>query len=274
MGDLSETSEWKKKGKFRHYFPTLARRHNSPISQVFLDPFTKPTVVISDYREVNDILSRRDAVDVKRGKKTHVFAGILPHSFTAMETYDPRFKPCRDLTRNLMTPSFLNKVGPSPSPWLGILRTDYAQVNAPRIHAVVLDLIRLWRLKAQLAGDRYFDVSSDIHEFPFDAILTAALGLDPEGGDIARQLAFLSETQHPDFFVDAPPKTPIKIPSLPISPSPSPTPSTSPGHASTTHSTYAAPPSARLGTPPSHTSPRASPPRIRNPIRSRLYCST
>jgi len=130
-----------------------------------------------------------------------------------------------------MTPSFLNKVGPSPSPWLGILRTDYAQVNAPRIHAVVLDLIRLWRLKAQLAFDRYFDVSSDIHEFPFDVILTAALGLDPEGGDIARQLAFLSETQNPDFFVDAPPKTPIKTPSLPISPSPSPTPSTSPGHA-------------------------------------------
>ena len=110
MGDLPEIGEWQARGKMRPWFLSQAHRHNSPITQIFLGPFAKPAVLVSDYREANDILSHRDAVDFKRGKKVDVFAGILPHAFPALETYDPRFKACRDLTRDLMAPSLLGAV--------------------------------------------------------------------------------------------------------------------------------------------------------------------
>jgi hypothetical protein len=111
MGDLAELGERQKNGgSMRPWFLEQARRHNSAITQIFLGPFAKPAVLISDYVEVNDILSHRDAVDFKRGKKVDVFSGVLPHAHPAMETFDPRFKSSRDLVRDLMVPSFLNKV--------------------------------------------------------------------------------------------------------------------------------------------------------------------
>ena len=111
MGDLAELGEREKKGKgMRPWFLEQAFRHNSAITQIFLGPFAKPAVLVSDFREVNDILSHRDAVDFKRGKKVDVFRGILPHAHAAMETFDPNFKSNRDLLRDLMTPSLLQSV--------------------------------------------------------------------------------------------------------------------------------------------------------------------
>ncbi|KAK4154499.1 cytochrome P450 [Chaetomidium leptoderma] len=177
-GDLAEVVEFGTRGgSFRLWFLEQATRHNSAITQVFLGPFVKPAVVVSDYREVHDILSHRDGVDFKRGKKVDAFRGILPHAFPAMETFDPLFKPSRDLARDLMTPSILHSV------------------NAPRIHDVTMSLLELWTLKLRLAGGKPFDVSEDVSEFSFDAILSAATGLGPDGGDVKRQLQHLTAHQ-------------------------------------------------------------------------------
>lgn len=92
------------------WFLEQAHRHGSAIMQIFLGPFAKPAILISDFWEVNDILMYREA-DFKRGKKVDVFSGILPHAHPAMETFDPRFKSTRDLVRDVMTPSFLHSVG-------------------------------------------------------------------------------------------------------------------------------------------------------------------
>ncbi|KAJ5462944.1 hypothetical protein N7475_007888 [Penicillium sp. IBT 31633x] len=174
MGDLAELGERQKDTQgMRPWFLEQARRHNSAITQIFLGPFAKPAILLSDYREVNDILSHRDAVDFKRGKKVDVFSGILPHAHPAMETFDPRFRESRDLVRDLMAPSFLHTV------------------NAPHTYVVACNLLELWRFKAQLASGRPFDVVNDIVEFSFDSILSAATGLGPEGGDIKRQLSYL-----------------------------------------------------------------------------------
>ena len=111
MGDLAELGEREKKGEgMRPWFLEQAYRHQSAVTQIFLGPFARPAVLVSDFREVNDILSHRDGVDFKRGKKVDVFSGILPHAHPAMETFDPRFKSSRDLVRDLMAPSFLNSV--------------------------------------------------------------------------------------------------------------------------------------------------------------------
>ncbi|KAF3809047.1 Cytochrome P450 71D8 [Colletotrichum gloeosporioides] len=187
MGDLTELEEWDKSGKgIRPWFLAQAPRHNSALTQIFLGPFAKPAVLVSDYREVNDILSHRDAVDFKRGKKVDVFRGLLPHAFPSMETFDPRFKSSRDLVRDLMAPSFLHSV------------------NAPHVYAVSCNLLELWRTKARLARGRPFNVFNDIVEFSFDAILSAATGLGPEGGDVKRQLSYLSDHDNKEsHFTDS-----------------------------------------------------------------------
>jgi hypothetical protein len=121
MGDLAELGERQKDIQgMRPWFLEQAHRHNSAITQLFLGPFSKPAILLSDYREVNDILSHRDAVDFKRGKKVDVFSGLLPHAHPAMETFDPRFRESRDLVRDLMAPTFLNnvraqRISPNPS---------------------------------------------------------------------------------------------------------------------------------------------------------------
>ncbi|KAK4185132.1 cytochrome P450 [Podospora australis] len=177
MGDLPEIAEFgTKAGSFRLWFVEQGTRHNSAITQIFLGPFLKPAVIVSDYREVHDILSHRDAVDFKRGKKVDAFRGILPHAFPAMETFHQHFKPSRDLARDLMTPSILNNV------------------NAPKIHDVTTNLLQLWRLKMESADGRAFDVSHDVSEFSFDAILSAATGLGLDGGDIKCQFLHLQRS--------------------------------------------------------------------------------
>ncbi|GKT43285.1 cytochrome P450 monooxygenase TRI13 [Colletotrichum spaethianum] len=184
MGDLAELGEWEKNGKgIRPWFLAQAHRHNSALTQIFLGPFAQPAVLVSDYREVNDILSHRDAVDFKRGKKVDVFSGLLPHAFPAMETFDPRFKSSRDLVRDLMAPSFLNTV------------------NVPHVYAVACNLLELWSTKARMAKGHPFNVFNDIVEFSFDAILSAATGLGPEGGDVKRQLSHLAAVEDDGSYV-------------------------------------------------------------------------
>ncbi|KAI1437463.1 cytochrome P450 [Xylaria sp. CBS 124048] len=187
FGDVPEIAEFERNGgTFRSWFLTQAARHNSAITQVFLGPLSKPALVVSDYREVNDILSHRDAVDFKRGLKVDAFRGLLPHAFPAMETFDPRFRASRDLARDLMTPSILYGI------------------NAPCIHDVTCHILELWRLKSRLAAGRPFNLATDILQFSFDAIVSAAIGLENGVGDIKRNYEELSRHSHEYKLTDDP----------------------------------------------------------------------
>lgn len=193
FGDVPEIAEYTEKGEsFRTWFLAQAQRHNSAITQVFLGPLSKAAVIVSDYREVNDILSHRDAIDFKRGDKVDAFRGILPHAFPAMETFDPNFQSSRNLARDLMTPSMLHTVSTLMlfslyRNWALLTDNGSRKVNAPRIYDVACHLLELWRTKSRVARRRPFNVTEDISEFSFDAILSAALGLGPEGGDVKHQ---------------------------------------------------------------------------------------
>lgn len=111
LGDITQLKNRPRASEtsVRPWFLEQAARHKSAVVQIFLGPFARPTVLLSDYREVLDILTHRDA-DFKRGKKVDVFKGLLSHAFPAMESYDPRFKDSRNLMRDLMGPEFLKRV--------------------------------------------------------------------------------------------------------------------------------------------------------------------
>ncbi|KAK2603993.1 hypothetical protein QQS21_003829 [Conoideocrella luteorostrata] len=196
-GDLPEIQERQKNGaSIRPWFLEQAHRHKSAAVQIFLGPFARPTVLISDFREANDILMHREA-DFKRGKKVDVFRGILPHAHPAMETFDSRFKSTRDLVKHVMTPTFLHSV------------------SAPRAYDVAVNLMELWRLKHRIAQGRPFCASEDIIEFSFDAILSAATGLGHSGGDVKQQLLHLRQFENDKSLTgNGKIGEPIKLPAL------------------------------------------------------------
>ncbi|KAI0468859.1 cytochrome P450 [Xylaria cf. heliscus] len=138
----------------------------SAVTQAFLGPFIKETITVSKYHEINDVLNHRDAVDFKRAPK------LIP------STFDPNFNSSRNLAKDLITPSILNGL---------------TKVNAPRIYDVAYRLLHLWRIKSRLAVGRPFDVVDDVSEFSFDAIVGAAMGLEPQGGDIQHQYKQLAK---------------------------------------------------------------------------------
>ncbi|KAI0156917.1 cytochrome P450 [Xylariaceae sp. FL1272] len=177
LGDMVELSERQRAGdtSVRPWFLEQATRHKSALVQIFLGPFAGPTLLLSDYREVNDILTHRDA-DFKRGeKKIDVFKGLIPHAFPAMESYHPDFRKSRELTKGLMAPDFLRKI------------------SLPKIYNYSRRLVELWQLKSSMSQDRPFDAVSDIGYFAFDTIMSSAIGLEETDGNINRQLSHLQE---------------------------------------------------------------------------------
>lgn len=143
---------------------------NSPIVQLFVRPFGRPMVFITDWRESQDILMRRKEFD--RSKFFgDVLKGLLPRAFINMPTNDT-FKHQRRLVANTMSPAFLN------------------QVAAPKIHNAALDLIELWHLKIKLAGNHPFLASLDCHYMVWDAIWATTFGTP--SGTTKSQVAFLS----------------------------------------------------------------------------------
>lgn len=82
----------------------------SPIFQVFMRPFTKPYVFITDFSEMADISMRRMKEFDRSDDIITTFHGIMPEQQISLHSADPKFKRNRELVRDLMSPSFLNNV--------------------------------------------------------------------------------------------------------------------------------------------------------------------
>ena len=94
----------------RAWISNQPRAHDSPVSQIFLAPWARSTVVVTDYREAVDICMRRTK-DFDRGARVHQMVGVVaPHLHFAMQSSDPQFRLQRELLRDLMSPVFLHTV--------------------------------------------------------------------------------------------------------------------------------------------------------------------
>jgi hypothetical protein len=81
----------------------------SPITQIFARPFQRPWVVITDFRESQDILLRRTKEFDRASFVSDIFLGLLPEHHISMKTNDT-FKQHRRWLQDLMTPAFLHDV--------------------------------------------------------------------------------------------------------------------------------------------------------------------
>ncbi|OHE99935.1 cytochrome P450 [Colletotrichum orchidophilum] len=182
------------------FFQELLTKHSTPIAQFFPGPFRGTHVVIGDYREARDLMSRRGK-DLSRGVKNNVaWKSVLPEHFIAMEDSHPSFKDAKFLTKDLMTPSFLHGV------------------SAPASYKMVRNFIELWKSKAVLANGRPFDAEADLEAFTYDIMNATAFGISVDDSYTSERLRSLpspnaneSLKSHPSRLAEFPNVNPPEL---------------------------------------------------------------
>lgn len=105
LGDIPQSKK-ESPGNIFNWISAQSRRHNSPIFQIWLGPFTKPAVVVADFREGQDILLRRKKFD-RSNFMSSVLSGEANSFHITLKT-GPQWKAQRRLLQDLMTPAFLH----------------------------------------------------------------------------------------------------------------------------------------------------------------------
>ncbi|OLN83290.1 hypothetical protein CCHL11_03154 [Colletotrichum chlorophyti] len=133
-----------------------ARRHGSPIVQFFLGPFRKPIILITDFREGQDILMRRKVFD-RSDFAISTLKGEARSFHINLKT-GPEWKAYRRLLQDLMTPKFLHGVA------------------APNIYKTSVRLLNLWKTKAKIAAGKSLNAEMDIFYAALDAVFDFGFG--------------------------------------------------------------------------------------------------
>lgn len=130
-------------------------------------------MVISDYRETQDITSRRAREFDRSEFNKNGLRAISPEFQFCLSLGDPRWKSSRKLMGETMSTVFLTNV------------------IAPIIHSTTLEIVDLWRQKRRLAQGRPFSAFDDIYKGALDIIFHTAFGV--KIGATQAQTSFLSE---------------------------------------------------------------------------------
>lgn len=144
---------------------------NSPIIQIFMGPFSRPIIVVADFRETQDVLMRRKEWD-RSELLGDLFWGLIPDHHSKHKT-NAVWKARRRLLQDLMSPQFLHNVA------------------APAQYANASTLLSLWKRKAGIAGDRPFSAHKDIYRAALDSVHAFAFGEGFEHNATRPQLELL-----------------------------------------------------------------------------------
>ncbi|KAK8033628.1 cytochrome P450 oxidoreductase [Apiospora marii] len=152
--------------------PLMARSLDlqSPVHQLFMNPFSRPLVVVDDPREVHDLLMRRSR-DFDKSTAYGVWQTLIPRATLANPT-NAQWKSQRAAWRDTMHPKFLRRV------------------VGPHVYEAARDLTGLWEARIHASGDTFevvdekkhfmaapaLDVSKDFSLAALDAIWAAIFG--------------------------------------------------------------------------------------------------
>ena len=186
IGDVPTFMKWySKRPEIYAWLSSQCVKLNSPVIQVFMRPFGKPWVIVTDFREAQDIMAKRTREFDRSNFLGDLFRGILPVHHVHMPTGD-EWKAHRKLMGDTMSPSFLH------------------DLVAPQLYNTALDTITFWKQKTRLAEGRPFPVLDDITRGALDVIWSAAFG--SEVGTTRAQIDLLSKLDSIDLpkNVDSP----------------------------------------------------------------------
>ncbi|KAG6084455.1 hypothetical protein E4U30_003101 [Claviceps sp. LM220 group G6] len=184
FGDLPALLKARRSGSIRPWLWAMPRRHNSPIAQVFLSPFSKPFVILSDYHECYDILVRRTKEFDRASFHIDEFLPFMPDHRVTMISSDPRLKANRELVKGLMSPGILSS-------------------NAPVIYEKASHLVGLWKTKMDAAQGRPFAALEDLRELSWELTSTLTFGFDERRGILQRHRECLSSKGSSTSWIDA-----------------------------------------------------------------------
>ncbi|CAI0652143.1 unnamed protein product [Colletotrichum noveboracense] len=197
LGDIPQIKK-ESPGNIFNWISVQSRRHNSPIFQIWLGPFTKPAVVVADFREGQDILLRRKEFD-RSNFMSSVLSGEANSFHITLKT-GPQWKAQRRLLQDLMTPAFLHRVA------------------APNIYKSALRLVDLWRKKAHLADGKSFSAEHDVFYAALDAVFDFGFGDAAEMRALIPQLEALATTNVEALRNAALDREVLSFPTAPIHP--------------------------------------------------------
>ncbi|KAK1720886.1 cytochrome P450 [Colletotrichum lupini] len=158
LGDVASLQEGiARTGAFQIWLHEQAAKHNSPLFQIFIRPFGKPMLILSDFREAQDVLLRRGKEFDRASIVGDMISGAVPNHHIIMKT-NSEWKHHRRLLQDLMSPQFLKENA------------------APILYSGILQLIQLWNDKARIAEGRPFQADSDIYYSILDATTAFSFG--------------------------------------------------------------------------------------------------
>lgn len=115
MGDVPEFIALANAGRRpRDFWADLCAKKNSAIAQYFPGPFLSPVVVVTDFREAQDLFLRRSKQLDRGSVGRMMWNGVGDHHFVAMDASDPRFADSKFLGKDLMGPNYLQTVSLFP----------------------------------------------------------------------------------------------------------------------------------------------------------------
>ncbi|KAG6368559.1 hypothetical protein INS49_002772 [Diaporthe citri] len=163
FGDVPEMMSYVRRTKrIFCWLTSLTDRHNSPIVQAFIKPFSLPWVVVTDPFESQDILLRRSREFDRAPFFREVLGGLIPKQHSHFLSTDDQFRRNRALVNHLMAPTFIR------------------EVSAPEMYRETEEMIRVWGVKCDKAAGRPFSAHHDLTYLALDAILAAMFGLGGE----------------------------------------------------------------------------------------------
>jgi hypothetical protein len=124
---------------------------HAPLCQVFVEPFSKPWVLLADPIEAHDIMVRRPEFD----RSEFITDGLSPMgSFHARMKTDATWRTTRSWLQDLISPSFLNNI------------------VGPVLYESTTNLVKFWEIKARLADGLAFEVNDDLDHSALDGMLS------------------------------------------------------------------------------------------------------
>ncbi|KAF2806011.1 cytochrome P450 [Mytilinidion resinicola] len=144
----------------------------APLCQIFVQPFSRPWVVLADSVEAQNLLTRRPEFDRSSFDKT----GLSPlDGFHSRMTMGDSWKRTRAWLQDLLSPPFLNNT------------------VSPAMYENSLQLVHFWETKARLANDRPFDVNDDLDHVALDGMLSFVFDRQFEHAALSPQMQAVAQ---------------------------------------------------------------------------------
>lgn len=168
------------------------RNLGAPVIQLFLAPFSNPTVIIDDVREVKDILSNRTHEFDRAPRTQDAYRALLPHA-SLLKLTGPAFKNQRRF-------------------WEGVTGTPFLRrVAEPKMYQCAIAVVELFKAQAAMAGGRPFGCFENFDVAAFELIWEVVFGTPVNAIENARKevLHAMPRTMQPSSL-----DTPAEIPPI------------------------------------------------------------